>query len=184
MPFYFSMDEQPFDEPFDERLLDVEGVEVPTLGDMDNELLFLDMLYEQNIIGDGSADRRAAAAAVDQGEIQRVAADEPDGAGDVEPPDNDAAAVNGAVNDDAVNDDDDDDADDIEPHMIFAGDNYAVQFHRHIHVQNVRELEFANGAVREAVYRVHFDVNWIGVNLRDIMGGSRADVYHHNSKTE
>ena len=54
--------------------------------------------------------------------------------------------------------------------MIFDGPDYAVNFHRHIDIRNVRDIEFDGGAARETVYSVHFNVNWAGVTLKDIMG--------------
>ena len=108
-----------------------------------NEMrLLLDILYDNNIVGDGS------------------------GEGD----NNNVPILNDADDaDDRDNNDDDDD--DFEGNMVFDGDDYSVNFHRHINVENIRDLEFDGGAVRETVYRVHFNANWAGVNLVDIMGG-------------
>ena len=102
-----------------------------------NEMrLLLDILYDNNIVGDGS------------------------GEGD----NNNAPILNDADDaDDRDNNDDDDD--DFEGNMVFDGDDYSVNFHRHINVENIRDLEFDGGAVRETVYRVHFNANWAGVKI-------------------
>ena len=59
----------------------------------------------------------------------------------------------------------------LEEGMIYSGVDYSVNFHRYINVREVGRLDFAGGAARETVYRVHFDFNWSGVLLRDIIGG-------------
>ena len=108
-----------------------QRVEGQVLDENQREILFLDMLYEQNIIGGGDI-----AENVEQGDVMEAEAER-----------------------------------DIEPHRIFDGPDYAVIFHRHIEVRNVKDIEFDGGVARETVYGVHFNVNWAGVNLRDIMGG-------------
>ena len=75
------------------------------------------------------------------------------------------------ANDDNFDDNNDGAGDDFENNMIFEGPDYSVNFHRHIDVKNIRDLEFDGGAVRETVYRVHLNASWGGVNLSDIMGG-------------
>ena len=91
-----------------------------------NEMqLLLDILYD-NILGDGEADENAPIVN-DEGNVPIV---------------NEAGDNIG-----------NDDNDDFEANMIFEGDDYSVNFHRHINVQNVRDLGFDGGAARETVPR-------------------------------
>ena len=146
MLFLDMLYEQKIIEEEEDRL---EGNVPHVSREKQREMLFLDMLYEQNIIGEG-ANRR----------------DDDDDDGDV-------ADVADVADEDVIvelNDDEEEEEEDIEPHMIFDGPDYAVNFHRHIDIRNVRDIEFDGGAARETVYSVHFNVNWAGVTLKDIMG--------------
>ena len=97
-----------------------QRVEGQALGKNQREMLFLDMLYEQNIIGGGDIAMDANVERVDEmGEEEEVEAE-----AEVER--------------------------DIEPHMIFDGPDYAVNFHRHIEVRNVKDIEFDGGVESES----------------------------------
>ena len=128
--------------------VDVEELELEELHDGNEMKLLMDILYDNNIVGEGG-DREGGGGGGGGGGGENV-----------------------PIVNDAVDDDDDGGGDgDFEDNMIFDGPDYSVNFHRHIDVKNIRDLEFDGGAARETVYRVHLDANWSGVNLRDIMGG-------------
>ena len=54
--------------------------------------------------------------------------------------------------------------------MIFQGDDYSVNFHRNVEV-NTQQRVFADGVIREIVYRVDFDQTWRNAVLSEVLGG-------------
>ena len=119
--------------------IDSDVIELEELHDGSEMKLLLDMLYDNNLVGEGEGEG--------DGEVE---VDDRGNEGENEP----------IVNE---NNDDNDNDEDMEGNMIFEGPDYSVNFHRSINVQNIRDLEFDGGAARETVYRVHLNANWVNL---------------------